>query len=130
MSLWEFKKSVCIESRIKLLQADNEKKKSENQQLKGKEIELLKKEIELKEEREEMNLKLQKEVMKKRDEFKALGLKEAESKFELEKLEMQKQIEDQKKLAAEMKRKMVCRLKINSVRSSKTLNWAISPVAR
>ena len=53
-----------------------------------------------------MNLKLQKEVMKKRDEFKALGLKEAESKFELEKLELQKQIEDQKKLAAEMKRKM------------------------
>lgn len=93
------------ENKMKMLQEDNDKRKLENKILKEKEVELMRKESELKEKHEELQITLEKQLLEKQKEIEDKArLKERES-FELEKLQLLKQIEDNKKLAEEMKRK-------------------------
>lgn len=88
------------------LKSDNEKKAKENEELKKKELEFLEKEQELKEKADNLELDMKKQLLKKTDEIKAQGAKEQQDKFELERLEYERKLADQKKLTDEMKRKM------------------------
>lgn len=97
--------SVIVEGEIKALKDENEKRKAENKALKEKEIAFLKKEAELVEQQENLNLEMEKKLLERQKEIEEKGrVKERES-FELEKIKLLKQIEDNKKLAEEMKRK-------------------------
>lgn len=94
-----------FEQQLKALQEENEKKKAENRQLREQELNLIKRENALKEKGEEMNLNMEKQLLEKQQEIEQKArLKERES-FELEKIKLLKQIDDNKKLAEEMKRK-------------------------
>lgn len=94
-----------VEEKMRALTDENAKRKNENKELKQKEVDLLKKQAELKEREEDLNLKMEKELLEKQTEIENKArLKERES-FELEKVKLLKQIEDNKKLAEEMKRK-------------------------
>lgn len=94
-----------FEQQLKALQEENEKKKSENRKLREQELDLIKRENALKEKGEEMNLNMEKQLLEKQQEIEQKArLKERES-FELEKIKLLKQIDDNKKLAEEMKRK-------------------------
>ena len=94
-----------VEDELKSLQEENEKRKAENKSLKEKEISFLKREVELVEKQEGLNLQMEKELLERQKEIEEKGrVKERES-FELEKIKLLKQIDDNKKLAEEMKRK-------------------------
>ena len=94
-----------VEDELKSLQEENEKRKAENKSLKEKEISFLKREAELVEKQESLNLQMEKELLERQKEIEEKGrVKERES-FELEKIKLLKQIDDNKKLAEEMKRK-------------------------
>lgn len=94
-----------FEQKIKLLEEENQKRKSENILLRKKEVELLKKESELKERQEELNLRMEKELLSRAKEIETKARAKERESFELEKVALLKQIEDNKKLAEEMKRK-------------------------
>lgn len=95
----------AYEEKMKALEEENEKRKTENKTLKQKEVELIKKEAQLLEKQEEMNLQVEKQILERQREIEEKArIKERES-FELEKVKLLKQIEDNKKLAEEMKRK-------------------------
>lgn len=94
-----------FEQKIKLLEEENEKRKNENLQLKKKEVTLLKKEAELKEQQDELNLQMEKELLSRTKEIELKARAKERESFELEKVALLKQIEDNKKLAEEMKRK-------------------------
>ena len=97
--------SESIENKMKSLQEENDKRKAENKSLKEKEITFLKREAELVEKQEDLNLQMEKELLERQKEIEDKGrVKERES-FELEKVKLLKQIDDNKKLAEEMKRK-------------------------
>ncbi len=94
-----------FEEKINALQQENEQRKSENKILREKEVALMRQEAQLKEKQEEMMLSVEKQMLEKQKEIEDKArLKERES-FELEKLKLLKQIDDNKKLAEEMKRK-------------------------
>lgn len=94
-----------VEEKLKSLEEENEKRKAENKQLKQKEVSLMRQEQQLKEKRDELNLQLEKQLLERQKEIEEKAkLKERES-FELERIKLLKQIEDNKKLAEEMKRK-------------------------
>lgn len=94
-----------VEDELKSLQEENEKRKAENKSLKEKEISFLKREAGLVEKQESLNLQMEKELLERQKEIEEKGrVKERES-FELEKIKLLKQIDDNKKLAEEMKRK-------------------------
>jgi hypothetical protein len=94
-----------FEQQIKSLTDENEKRKSENRVLKEKEVFLMRKEAELKEKQDDLGLLVEKQILERQKEIEDKArLKERES-FELEKLKLLKQIDDNKKLAEEMKRK-------------------------
>lgn len=94
-----------FEEELKALQEQNNQKNEALKALKQKELDFLRKERELKDKEEDLKLQLEKEMLEKRqlieDEVKR---KEAE-RHELRMREYQKQIDDQKKLIEEMKRK-------------------------
>ena len=90
---------------MKALQDENEKRKTENRALKEKEVALLKQEAALKEKQEDMNLLMEKELLEKQKEIEDKARAKERESFELEKVKLLKQIEDNKKLAEEMKRK-------------------------
>lgn len=93
------------EQQLNSLKEENEKRKSENKTLKEKEVALMRKEAYLKEQQEDLKLQVEKEMLEKQQEIEEKArLKERES-FELEKIKLLKQIDDNKKLAEEMKRK-------------------------
>jgi len=94
-----------VEERMKALQEENEKRKAENKSLKEKEVALLKKEAELKEKQEDLNLQMEKELLERQKEIEDKARAKERENFELEKIKLLKQIEDNKKLAEEMKRK-------------------------
>lgn len=91
--------------KLKQLEEENEKKKKENQELKTKELAFLKKEQELKDKEADLQLQLQRQLSEKSAEIESNAIKREAQKFELREKELMKQIEDQKKLTEEMKRK-------------------------
>ncbi|MGB0390505.1 MAG: DUF2130 domain-containing protein [Salibacteraceae bacterium] len=90
---------------MKSLAEENEKRKLENRELKSKEIELLQMRKKIEEQKEQMELDLQKKLLEKEAQIgDEIRKKEAE-KNELKYKEYEKQINDQKKLVEEMRRK-------------------------
>ena len=87
------------------LKKENEERKEENRALKAKELDLREKENKLKEEKEEMELTIKEKMLSQKTEIENTAREKERQKFELEKIQLLKQIEDNKKLAEEMKRK-------------------------
>ena len=94
-----------VEEKMKTLEEENEKRKQENLALRQKEIDLLRKEKLVKEREEELQLNLDKQMLERQDEIEMRAIARAEEAFALEKAKLLKQIDDNKKLAEEMKRK-------------------------
>jgi len=97
--------SEIYEEKLKFLQEENEKRKSENKALREKEVALMRQEAELKEKQEELNLQVEKQILEKQKEIEDKARAKERESFELEKIKLLKQIDDNKKLAEEMKRK-------------------------
>ncbi|MEZ5015179.1 MAG: DUF2130 domain-containing protein [Chitinophagales bacterium] len=97
--------SETYEEKLKSLEEENEKRKSENKSLREKEVSLMRREAELKEKQEELNLQVEKQVLEKHKEIEEKARAKERESFELEKIALLKQIDDNKKLAEEMKRK-------------------------
>jgi len=95
----------AIENKVKSLQEENDKRKAENKSLKEKEISFLKREAELVDKQEDLNLQMEKELLERRQEIEEKGRAKERESFELEKIKLLKQIDDNKRLAEEMKRK-------------------------
>ena len=93
------------EDKIKSLEEENEKRRSENKLLKQKELDLLKREKELKEEKEENELNVEKQLLEKRDEIAQEVRKQEQEKTSLRIKEYEKKLEDQIKLVEQMQRK-------------------------
>lgn len=97
--------SETFELQLKSLQQENEKKKSENRALKEQEIDLLKRESLLKEKAEDLKLNVQKELLEKQTEIEEKAKAKERESMALKEKEYQKQLDDQRKLIDEMKRK-------------------------
>lgn len=97
--------SESYEETIKSLEEENEKRKSENKSLREKEVALMRQEAELKEKQEDLYLQVEKQILEKQKEIEDKARAKERESFELEKIKLLKQIEDNKKLAEEMKRK-------------------------
>lgn len=97
--------SEAYEEQLKSLQEENEKRKSENKALREKEVALMRQEAELKEKQEELNLQMEKQILEKQKEIEDKARAKERESFELERIKLLKQIDDNKKLAEEMKRK-------------------------
>lgn len=94
-----------VENEMKSLQDENEKRKAENKSLKEKEIAFLKREAALVEKQEDLSLEMEKDLLERQKEIEEKGRAKEREGFELEKIQLLKQIDDNKKLAEEMKRK-------------------------
>lgn len=99
------KAEESVEQKLKMLTDENEQRKQENKLLKTKELELLQKEAQLKEKQEDFKLELEKQMLEKQHEIENKARSKERESFELEKVKLLKQIDDNKKLAEEMKRK-------------------------
>jgi len=95
----------AYEEKIKSLEEENEKRKTENKSLKEMEVALLRRENELKEKQDELNLQVEKQILERQKEIEDKARAKERAGFELEKVKLLKQIDDNKKLAEEMKRK-------------------------
>lgn len=93
------------EDQLRYLKEENEKRRSENKALKQKEVSLMRQEAALKEKEEELKLNVEKQILKGQREIEEKAKAKEREKFELEKIELHKKIEDTKKLAEEMRRK-------------------------
>ena len=87
------------------LRAEVDSRKKENLSLKKREVELLQKESDLKEQKQEMELLMQKRFLEQKEKIATDIRKQEEEKALLRNREYEKQLEDQKKLIEEMKRK-------------------------
>lgn len=87
------------------LREELEKKQEENRQFKQKEINLLTKQQELESQQKELEITLKKKMLEERSKIEEDAIKKEREAYELEKLEWQKQLDDSRKLAEEMKRK-------------------------
>lgn len=94
-----------FEIQLKALQDENAKRKAENKTLKEKEVTLMAREASLKEQQEDLKIEVEKQLFKKQHAIEEKARTKAQEAFELEKITLLKQIEDNKKLAEEMKRK-------------------------
>jgi hypothetical protein len=111
-SILKKKLSEDFENQIALLQQSDIEQKAKLDEARKKELDFLQKEKALKIKEEELELNLQRQLMTEREKLKEqLGLEQAErlqvkeQEFQLRTKELEKQIEDQKKLVDEMKRK-------------------------
>ncbi len=93
------------EEKMKSLEQENDKRRQENKLLKEKEVLLMRKEADLKEKQEELQLNVEKQLLERQREIEEKARAKERENFELEKIKLLKQIEDNKKLAEEMKRK-------------------------
>ena len=93
------------ESKLTLLEEENNRRKKENNKLKQIEIDLLKKEKELLEKEEDITFQIEKQFLEKQKEIEEKARQKERENFNLEKVKLLKQIDDNKKLAEEMKRK-------------------------
>ena len=87
------------------LRAEVDTRKKENLLLKKREIELLQKESDLKEQKQQMELLMQKRFLEQKEKIATDIRKQEEEKATMRNREYEKQLEDQKKLIEEMKRK-------------------------
>jgi hypothetical protein len=94
-----------FELKLKSLEEENEKKAKENKELKQMELELLQKQKELKEKEEDLQITMEKEMLLKSDKISEEVKKKENEKSALKFKEYEKQLEDQKKLIEEMRRK-------------------------
>lgn len=99
------KAQEAVEQQLKMLTDENEQRKQENKLLKSKELELLQKEAKLQEQQEDLKMAMEKEMLAKQQEIETKARAKERESFELEKVKLLKQIDDNKKLAEEMKRK-------------------------
>ncbi|MEK6795930.1 MAG: DUF2130 domain-containing protein, partial [Spirochaetota bacterium] len=93
------------EAKIAQLVEENEKRRKENVELKKKEIEILTKEQALKAREEEMSLAMQKDLLAQQQGIEEKARLAEQEKNELRMLDMRKQLDDQKVLIEEMKRR-------------------------
>lgn len=93
------------EELIKSLQEENEKRRIENKSLKEKEVALMRQEAALKEKQEDLEIQVERQILEKQKEIEEKARAKERESFELERVRLLKQIEDNKKLAEEMKRK-------------------------
>lgn len=93
------------EAKIASLLEENEQRKTELKALREKEVLLLRRESELKEKQEELTLCVEKEILERTKDIEDKARQKEREAFELEKVRLLKQIDDNKKLAEEMKRK-------------------------
>ncbi|MBU1045258.1 MAG: DUF2130 domain-containing protein [Candidatus Omnitrophica bacterium] len=101
----ESKALESVEQEMKSLQQENDKRKAENKALKEKEVQLLKQEAALKEKQEDLQLSMEKQMLERQKEIEDKARAKERESFELEKVKLVKQLDDQKKLTEEMKRK-------------------------
>jgi hypothetical protein len=94
-----------VEEKMKALQEENEKRKVENRTLKQKEVALMRQEAALKEQQEDIEIQIEKKILEKQQDIENRARAKERESFEMEKVKLLKQIEDNKKLAEEMKRK-------------------------
>jgi len=99
------KAQEAVEQQLKMLTEENEQRKQENKLLKSKELELLQKEAKLQEQQEDLKMAMEKEMLAKQQEIETKARAKERESFEFEKVKLLKQIDDNKKLAEEMKRK-------------------------
>lgn len=93
------------EAKIASLSEENEQRKAELKALREKEVLLLRRENELKEKQEELALRVDKEILERSQDIEAKARQKERESFELEKISLLKQIEYNKKLAEEMKKR-------------------------
>lgn len=93
------------EEKLTALQQENDKRKAENKTLKEMEVSLMRRESELREKQEAVKLDVEREMLLRQKEIEEKARAKERESFELEKLKLLKQIDDNKKLAEEMKRK-------------------------
>lgn len=96
---------ASFEQELSLLRKENQEKQEENKALKTAQIDLLKKERELEEKKANLQLDIERQLLEKQHTIEEKAARKEREKFELEKIKWQKQIDDNKKLAEEMKRK-------------------------
>ena len=94
-----------FEEQIRSLKEENNQRKEDNKKLRTNEVELKRKERELQEKTENLQLDIDKKMLDKQQEIEQKARAKEREEFELEKIKLLKQIEDNKKLAEEMKRK-------------------------
>ncbi len=94
-----------FESELARLRQENTKQKEENKTLRQKEVDLLRQQKELEEKEEEMALEIERQMLERQREIEEKARKKEREGFELERIKLLKQIDDNKKLAEEMKRK-------------------------
>jgi len=106
------KLSTDYENRLQILQQSAEENEEKLKESRKKELEYLQKEKALKQKEEEMELQIQRQMITEREKIKeSLAAEQAErmiikdQEYQLRTKELEKQIEDQKKLVDEMKRK-------------------------
>lgn len=101
-----------FENQLRLLQQNNKENEEKLKLSRQRELEFLKLQQELMNKENELDIKLQKMLMEERNKLQDIIRKEEaernsvkETEFQLQVKELQKQLEDQKKLAEEMRRK-------------------------
>lgn len=94
-----------FEEKLKSLEEENERRKTENKSLRVKEVALLQKEKALQEQQEELKLQMEEQLIEKQNEIEEKVRGKEREAFELERRKLLKQIEDNKNLAEEMRRK-------------------------
>lgn len=93
------------ENQLKLMQEKREKDEEKLNQLQKRELELMRSQDELKANQDKVKFEMEKEFIAKRGELSDQVRKEEAEKNRLKEAEFHKQLEDQKKLIEEMKRK-------------------------
>lgn len=92
-------------NKLTALAKDLDQKKLENMKLQEKEIEMMRRESQLREESAQLKLKMEKDFLQRQQDVENAIRQKLQEGHELELQKLMKQLEDQKKLAEEMKRK-------------------------
>jgi hypothetical protein len=95
----------AVDATLRTLMAENTRITTEFNVFKAKEVAMLMKENELKQKQESMELEMNKLMLQKQQEIETVARQRERESFELEKAALLKQIDDNKKLAEEMKRR-------------------------
>jgi hypothetical protein len=104
--------SADFENQLRMLQQTNQEQEERLKEARRQELEFLRREQELRNKEEELEISTQKKILEARNQLSEVIRKEEtersqlrETEFQLRLREMEKQLEDQRKLADEMKRK-------------------------
>jgi hypothetical protein len=87
------------------LKKENVEGRNENRELRKREVELLQKEQKMKDMEEDMKIEMERQMLAKRQEIADEVIKREKTKYDFHIKELEKKLEDQKKLATEMQRK-------------------------